>query len=154
MGTLRRIAALWPRLGLLGTLFALGRALDGQAATPAAGSGPSISAVVSPGWGPATAAALTPLSADVVVATLSLVACDVSACSHESRSWPAGSIDSERKRSTRSRWWHRFRFRPWRFQPANNAPPFESGARRPGDLGVDKSGRRTSRTFAWTMEVA
>ena len=76
VGTLRRIAVLTPLLGLLGTLFALGRALDGQAATPAAGSGPSISAAVSPGWGPALAAALTPLSAGIVIATLSLVAYD------------------------------------------------------------------------------
>jgi biopolymer transport protein ExbB len=77
VGTLRRIAVLSPLLGLLGTLFALGRALDGQAATPAPGSGPSVSALVSPGWGPALAATLTPLSASIVIATLSLVAYDV-----------------------------------------------------------------------------
>ena len=76
VGTLRRIAVLSPLLGLLGTLFALGRALDGQAATPAPGSGPSVSALVSPGWGPALAATLTPLSASIVIATLSLVAYD------------------------------------------------------------------------------
>ncbi len=76
VGTLRRIAVLSPLLGLLGTLFALGRALDGQAAIPAFGSGPSVSALVSPSWGPALAATLTPLSAAIVIATLSLVAYD------------------------------------------------------------------------------
>jgi biopolymer transport protein ExbB len=63
VGTLRRIAALAPLLGLLGTLFALGRSLEG-------------SADVSSAWGPALAAALTPLSTGVVIATLALVAYD------------------------------------------------------------------------------
>jgi biopolymer transport protein ExbB len=77
VGTLRRIAVLSPLLGLLGTLFALGRALDGATAISAPGSsGPSGSAFASPSWGPALAAALTPLSAGIVIATLSLVAYD------------------------------------------------------------------------------
>ncbi len=76
VGTLRRIAVLSPLLGLMGTLFALGRALEGQPATSGPGSGPSVSALVSPGWGPALAATLTPLSASIVIATLSLVAYD------------------------------------------------------------------------------
>ena len=63
VGTLRRIAALAPLLGLLGTLFALGRSLEGIAA-------------VSSAWGPALAAALTPLSTGIVIATLALVAYD------------------------------------------------------------------------------
>jgi biopolymer transport protein ExbB len=63
VGTLRRIAALAPLLGLLGTLFALGRTLEG-------------SADFSSAWGPALAAALTPLSTGIVIATLALVAYD------------------------------------------------------------------------------
>jgi biopolymer transport protein ExbB len=64
VGTLRRIAVLAPLLGLLGTLFALGRALE---AVPA---GPSFA------WGPLVAAALTPLSAGIIIAMLALVAYD------------------------------------------------------------------------------
>ena len=63
VGTLRRIAAPAPLLGLLGTLFALGRTLEG-------------SADFSSAWGPALAAALTPLSTGIVIATLALVAYD------------------------------------------------------------------------------
>ncbi len=63
VGTLRRIAALAPLLGLLGTLFALGRALEGSANAASA-------------WGPALASALSPLSTGVVIATLALVAYD------------------------------------------------------------------------------
>jgi len=63
VGTLRRIAALAPLLGLLGTLFALGRSLEGSPDAPAA-------------WGPALASALTPLSTGIVIATLALVAYD------------------------------------------------------------------------------
>jgi biopolymer transport protein ExbB len=65
IGTLRRIAALAPLLGLLGTLTAAGRALSalGTAAT-------------APAWGPAVAAALGPLTAGVALAILALVAYD------------------------------------------------------------------------------
>jgi biopolymer transport protein ExbB len=69
VGTLRRIAALAPLLGLLGTLFAMGNVLSGQGT---AGVGPG--AVAS--WGPALAAALTPLTAGVGLAILALVAYD------------------------------------------------------------------------------
>jgi biopolymer transport protein ExbB len=64
VGTLRRVAALTPLLGLLGTLVATSRALG--ALGPGSG----------PGWGPALAAALGPLTAGVTVATLALVAYD------------------------------------------------------------------------------
>jgi biopolymer transport protein ExbB len=63
VGTLRRIAVMAPLLGLLGTLFAIGRALE---AVPA-------STTV---WGPLVAAALAPLSAGIIIATLALVAYD------------------------------------------------------------------------------
>jgi biopolymer transport protein ExbB len=65
VGTLRRIAALAPLLGLLGTLVASGRALS-AVGSEAAG----------PAWGPALAAALAPLTAGVAIATLALVAYD------------------------------------------------------------------------------
>jgi biopolymer transport protein ExbB len=75
VGTLRRIAVLTPLLGLLGTLFALGRALEGLP------TGPHLTAPASLGgssiaWGPLVAAALTPLSAGIIIATLALVAYD------------------------------------------------------------------------------
>jgi biopolymer transport protein ExbB len=60
VGTLRRIAALAPLLGLLGTLFSAGRALS------AAG----------PAWGPALGAALSPLTAGIALAIVALVAYD------------------------------------------------------------------------------
>jgi biopolymer transport protein ExbB len=63
VGTLRRIAVLTPLLGVLGTLFALERALQSVAAQPVA-------------WGPALAANLAPLLAGIVIATLSLIAYD------------------------------------------------------------------------------
>ncbi len=62
VGTLRRIAALTPLLGLLGTLIATGRVLEN------AGAGAS--------WGPGLAAALNPLTAGVALAILALVAYD------------------------------------------------------------------------------
>lgn len=64
VGTLRRVAALSPLLGLLGTLLATSRALA------AAGTGGGAA------WGPALAAALGPLTAGVALATLALVAYD------------------------------------------------------------------------------
>jgi biopolymer transport protein ExbB len=65
VGTLRRVAALSPLLGLLGSLFAAGRVLSGM------GAGAS-----SPTWAPALAAALTPLTVGVALAILALVAYD------------------------------------------------------------------------------
>src|SRR5262249_47985161 len=63
VGPLRRIAALAPWIGTLGTLIAVGRTL--------AKLGPNA-----PGasWGPALAAALTPLTAGVALAILALIA--------------------------------------------------------------------------------
>jgi biopolymer transport protein ExbB len=83
VGTLRRVAALAPLVGLLGTLFALGSALDGisfAAGLPAgagevAGSLPAGGAPLA-GVGHALAAALAPLTAGVLIAALSLVAYD------------------------------------------------------------------------------
>ncbi len=63
VGTLRRIAVLAPLLGLLGTLFAIERALGSLHAQSLA-------------WGPAVAPVFTPLTAGVVLATLSLIAYD------------------------------------------------------------------------------
>ena len=62
VGTLRRVAALAPLLGLLGTLVMVGRALAGVENGVA--------------WGPALASALFPLTASVALATLALVAYD------------------------------------------------------------------------------
>ena len=62
VGTLRRVAALAPLLGLLGTLVMVGRALAGVENGLA--------------WGPALASALFPLTASVALATLALVAYD------------------------------------------------------------------------------
>jgi biopolymer transport protein ExbB len=78
VGSLRRIAALTPLLGLLGTLFALGRVLENVPAAVVQANGNAPAAAATPGfaWGPALAATLTPLSAGIVIATLSLVAYD------------------------------------------------------------------------------
>jgi biopolymer transport protein ExbB len=65
LGTLRRIAAMSPLLGLLGSLFATGRVLAGIGT---AASGPA--------WGPALASALTPLTLGVALAILALIAYD------------------------------------------------------------------------------
>lgn len=62
VGTLRRISALSPLLGLLGTLFGAERALNGLPAGAA--------------WGPVIGAALAPLTAGVALAILALVAYD------------------------------------------------------------------------------
>ncbi len=70
VGTLRRVAALSALLGVLGTLFALGRALESIPASTS--SGPAVTAA----WGPALAAAITPLSTGLIIATLALVAYD------------------------------------------------------------------------------
>jgi biopolymer transport protein ExbB len=80
VGTLRRIAVLAPLLGLLGTLFALGRAPEGVATIAPPGLNLTASAPIANGttiaWGPLLAAALTPLSAGLILATLALVAYD------------------------------------------------------------------------------
>ncbi len=60
VGTLRRIAALAPMIGLLGSLRLIGRAL----------------ATAGPAWGPTVASALAPLTASVALAILSLVLYD------------------------------------------------------------------------------
>lgn len=65
VGTLRRIAALTPLLGLLGSLFAMGRVLSSLPATANAAS-----------WGPALAQALWPVTAGVALATIALVLYD------------------------------------------------------------------------------
>ena len=77
VGTLRRVAALAPLVGLLGTLLAVGRILTaipgaGEAAAAAAAIGASSSAR----WGPALAPALSPLILGLTVATLALAAYD------------------------------------------------------------------------------
>ncbi len=77
VGTLRRVAALAPLIGLLGTLLAVGRVLaaipGADAATAAA---PGIVVAGFAGWGPALAAALSPLILGLTIATLALVAFD------------------------------------------------------------------------------
>jgi biopolymer transport protein ExbB len=72
VGTLRRVAALSALLGVLGTLFALGRALESIPASP----GPAVNAATGLAWGPALAAAITPLSTGLIIATLAIVAYD------------------------------------------------------------------------------
>lgn len=62
VGTLRRISALAPLLGLLGTLFAAERVMKTLAPGDA--------------WGPAVASSLAPLTAGVALAILALVAYD------------------------------------------------------------------------------
>jgi biopolymer transport protein ExbB len=74
VGTLRRVAALSALLGILGTLFALGRALESIPPTNGNPTGLGASAPVA--WGPALAAAITPLSTGLIIATLALVAYD------------------------------------------------------------------------------
>jgi biopolymer transport protein ExbB len=81
VGTLRRVAVLAPLLGVLGTLFALGRALE--AMPPVLVPGPSLDSPAQPPappvaipWGPALAAALLPLSTGIAIAAIALVAYD------------------------------------------------------------------------------
>jgi biopolymer transport protein ExbB len=73
VGTLRRVAALSAMLGVLGTLFAVGRALESIPSATASGPA-AIGAPVA--WGPALAGATSPLSTGLVIATLALVAYD------------------------------------------------------------------------------
>jgi biopolymer transport protein ExbB len=81
VGTLRRVAVLAPLLGVLGTLFSLGRALE--AMPPIGIPGPGLASPAQPStppaalaWGPALAATLAPLSTAIVIATIALVAYD------------------------------------------------------------------------------
>jgi len=60
VGTLRRIAAMAPLLGLLGTLIAVGRAMSVEGAT----------------WGPALGNAMIPLTSGVALAIMALVGYD------------------------------------------------------------------------------
>jgi biopolymer transport protein ExbB len=83
VGTLRRIAALTPLLGLLGTLFAVGRVLDGMPSVAPIHVNDAIFATQSGNdaepsiaWGPTLAAALTPFSFGIIIAALALVAYD------------------------------------------------------------------------------
>jgi biopolymer transport protein ExbB len=100
--TLRRIAALAPLLGLLGTLFSLGSALEttigvpgaGAMAADSAGSG-SETVAAPPAVGRALAAALTPLSVSVVLATLALVAYDALRIRIESLSGELDRVGAE-----------------------------------------------------------
>src|SRR6185437_8164992 len=70
VATLRRVAALAALLGILGTLFALGRALESIPPATANGTAAPVA------WGPALAAAISPLSTGLIIATLALVAYD------------------------------------------------------------------------------
>ncbi len=79
IGSLRRIAALAPLLGLLGTLFALSRTLESTPIAP----GPAMRAVPvvanvaeTAAWGRALAATLAPLTVGIIIAAISLVAYD------------------------------------------------------------------------------
>jgi biopolymer transport protein ExbB len=74
VGTLRRVAALSALLGVLGTLFALGRALE--SIPPAAANGPAVATAAPVARGPNLAVAIHPLSAGLIVATVALVAYD------------------------------------------------------------------------------
>jgi biopolymer transport protein ExbB len=74
VGTLRRIAALAPLLGLMGTLTGISRVL---AMLPGDGSATKAGvAVASLPWGPALAETLYPLTTGIALATLALVAYD------------------------------------------------------------------------------
>jgi biopolymer transport protein ExbB len=79
VGTLRRVAALAPLIGLLGSLLAIGRVLESMpaAAIPPGAvveSVPWAAPVIN--WGPALSHALSPLVAGIIVAALALVAYD------------------------------------------------------------------------------
>jgi biopolymer transport protein ExbB len=83
VGTLRRIAGLAPLLGLLGSLFAVGRVLEAMPAAPSASPATDVATAMGgtattsgAALGPALASALTPLCTGIVIATLALVAYD------------------------------------------------------------------------------
>ncbi len=79
VGSLRRIAALTPLIGLLGTLLAVGRVLSmipvtGPAQAATAANPVIVSVTVA--WGPALAHALSPLIVGLTIATIALAAYD------------------------------------------------------------------------------
>ncbi len=78
VGTLRRVAALAPLIGLLGTLLAFSRALEAAPAALAARGTETLAAQLAEHaqWGRALAQALSPLTVGVVIAALALVAYD------------------------------------------------------------------------------
>lgn len=79
VGSLRRIAALAPLIGLLGTLLAVGRVLESiPPATAHVGAAVGAARTASPAvaWGPALSGALTHVCAGIVIAALALVAYD------------------------------------------------------------------------------
>jgi len=79
VGSLRRIAAMAPLIGLLGTLLAIGRVLESiPPATVAPGAAVEFTQSHSPAmaWGQALSSALTPLTAGIIMATVFLVAYD------------------------------------------------------------------------------
>jgi biopolymer transport protein ExbB len=79
VGTLRRVAALAPLVGLLGTLMAIGQVLAAMPGTVAAAGAAAAGGMVAAGstaWGPALAEALSPLILGLTIATLALVAYD------------------------------------------------------------------------------
>jgi biopolymer transport protein ExbB len=79
VGTLLRIAALAPLIGLLGTVFAIGRVLESIPPRPVSASAAIESAgtaTAAIAWGPSIGGALTYLSAGIIIATLALVAYD------------------------------------------------------------------------------
>ena len=84
VGTLRRVAALAPLIGLLGTLTAAGRSLSGL------GRGAGATA-----WGPALASALAPLTAGVALAILALATYDALAGRVESLDADLDRLGSE-----------------------------------------------------------
>ena len=98
--------ALAPLLGLLGTLFAAGRALQ---AIPPMPIDRAIRSVEPFAWGPALAAALSPLCAGIIIATLALVAYDGLLTRIEN--WPAHWTGSVPKPSMPSPWPLRSRLR-------------------------------------------
>lgn len=79
IGTLRRVAALAPLLGLLGTLFALGRALESTPVPPTRTmrAVPVVTTVVeTTAWGRELAGSLAPLTLGIIIAAGALVAYD------------------------------------------------------------------------------
>ena len=124
VGTLRRVAALAPLLGLLGTLFAAERALQAIPPMPIDGAVISVeSAPLSLAWGPALAAALSPLSAGIIIATLALVAYDGLHTRIENS--PGLWIGLVPKPSMPSPWPHRSRLRSSRWVTRASRTPHQ-----------------------------
>ena len=74
VGTLRRIAALAPLLGLMATLTGISRVLATMPGGLSAAEAKSVVAAIA--WGPALAETLYPLTTGIALATLALVAYD------------------------------------------------------------------------------